>query len=118
MNADGLEGFARSALALILLASYKIGGDGGLHRSRQRLRRAARHPSESTREASSRGSPVRPGPLPADSPKPGHERRRAWLRDAAIAFWIALLLFTVIYATVRGESGLSDLDEIRLLADF
>src|SRR5262249_7915812 len=30
MNVEGLEGFARSALALALLASYKIGSDGGL----------------------------------------------------------------------------------------
>jgi len=115
MNADGLEGFARSALALALLASYKIGSDGGFHRSRQKAARAA---GKNAREASSRGSPPRLGPLPANSPKPGRERRRAWLRDAATAFWIALLLCTVIYATVRGESGLSDLDEIRLLADF
>lgn len=115
MNADGLEGFARGALALILLASYKIGSDGGLHRSRQK---AARTEGPSAREASSRGSPPRPGPLPADSPKPGSERRRAWLRDAATAFWIALLLFTLIYATVRGESGLVDFDDVRLLVDF
>lgn len=118
MNADGFEGFARSALALILLASYKIGGDGGVQRSRQRARRAAHQPVESRREASDHGSAPHPEPRPADNPKSGHARRRAWLRDVATAFWIALLLLTLIYATVRGESGFADLDEIRLLADF
>ena len=115
MNADGLEGFARGALALVLLASYKIGSDGGFHRSRRKTARAA---GKSANEAGSRGSPPRPGPFPADSLKPGRKRRRAWLRDAATVFWIALLLFTVIYATVRGESGFADLDEVRLLSEF
>jgi hypothetical protein len=32
--------------------------------------------------------------------------------------WVALLLFLVGYATRRGESALSDLDEIRLITDF
>jgi hypothetical protein len=32
--------------------------------------------------------------------------------------WVALLLFLVGYATMRGESALSDLDEIRLITDF
>jgi hypothetical protein len=32
--------------------------------------------------------------------------------------WVALLLFLVGYATMRGESALSDLDEIRLVTDF
>ena len=32
--------------------------------------------------------------------------------------WVALLLLLVGYATMRGESALSDLDEIRLVTDF
>ena len=118
MNADAVETFARVAVTLTLLASYKIGRGGGFHRARQRLVRAVRPSGQGTRDAGGRGSSPSPGPAPERSARSARERRRAWLRELATAFWIALLLFAVVYATVRGEAAFADLEEARLLAEF
>ena len=55
---------------------------------------------------------------PEKSSRSARERHRAWLREAGIAFWIALLLFAVVYATLRGETAFAVLEDARLLAEF
>jgi hypothetical protein len=118
MNAEAVETFARVAVALTLLASYKIGRGGGFHRARQRIARAVKPMRHRTRNSGGRGSSPSPGPASKKNPRSARERRRAWLREAATALWIALLLFAVVYATLRGESAFADLEGARLLAAF
>ena len=55
---------------------------------------------------------------PEKSSRSAREQRRAWLREVGTAFWIALLLFALVYAALRGESAFACLDEARLLAEF
>lgn len=118
MNVDAVETFARVAVALTLLASHKIGRGGGFHRARQKIGRAVRRIRPGPPDAGGRASSPSPSPAPEKSSGSARERRRAWLREAAIALWIALLLFAIVYATVRGESAFADLEEARLLAEF
>ena len=51
------------------------------------------------------------------NPGSGPERRRAW-SELGTAFWIALLLGAIAYATWRGESAFGDLEQLRLIVDF
>ena len=118
MNVDVVETFARVAGALTLLASYKIGRGGGFHRARQKIGRAVRLLRHRPRDVGGRRSSPSPVRTPEKSPRSAREQRRAWLREVATAFWIALLLFAVVYATLRGESAFAILEEARLLAEF
>jgi hypothetical protein len=115
---DDAGTLGRVALALALLASWKIGRGGGLQRVRQRLSRTAKPADRRARGADARGSPSRPDLAMSTNPRPSGARRRAWLTDAGTAFWVTLLLFAVAYAIVRGEWAFADLDQIGLLVDF
>jgi hypothetical protein len=105
MNADTVESFARLAGTLALLATYKFGRGGGFDRVRQRFSRAV---ASATRRPRATGEKTSSGPQ-----RPRHE-----ISPLMVALWVALLLLIVGYAALRGESALSDLDEVRLIADF
>jgi hypothetical protein len=55
---------------------------------------------------------------PEKSSRSVRGQRRAWLREVGTVFWIALLLFAVVFAALRGESAFAVLEEARLLAEF
>ncbi|HEX7271274.1 MAG TPA: hypothetical protein VF420_03885 [Casimicrobiaceae bacterium] len=112
MNADKVESFARLAGTVALLATYKFGLGGGFFRMKRRLARARSSAICKPRAAGEHG-PASTKPLD-DRPR----RQRREISGLMVAAWVALLLLIVAYATVRGESALSDLDEIRLIADF
>lgn len=118
MNVDAVETFARVAGALTLLASYKIGRGGGFHRARQKIGRAISPMRHRPRDDAGGGSSPSPIRAPERRSRSAREQRRAWLRDVGIAFWIALLLSAVVYATLRGEFAFAVLEEARLLAEF
>ena len=112
IGADTLEGITRLAVALSLLASYKIGRGGGWYRARQRASRAASCDPQKLRDSGGRTSSPAPGPL--DDAK----RRRLSLHVIVAGLWIALSLLVVGYATIRGEVAFAELDGLDLVATY
>jgi hypothetical protein len=108
ISPDTIESLARTAAAVVLLASYKI-GRGGWPRSRQRVARVAVSGPQASR---GRGSSPDPGPRRV--PK----LRRFQLHSIVAALWIALSLVFVAYATIRGELALAELDSFDLVAAY
>lgn len=114
MSGGAIESFAQLPGTLGLLASFKIGRSRGLHRVRQRFARA----TMMARRAREIGDHA-PSPRP-DCERPSR-RRHVGVSRVLVMIWLALLLFIVGYATVRGPSALSDLDEpkvVRLITDY
>jgi len=112
MNADTVESFARLAGTVALLATVRFGLGGGFFRMKRRFARTRSSAICKPRAVRVDGSA---------SAKPLDDRSRRQRREISalmVAAWVALLLLIVGYAAVRGESALSDLDEIRLIADF
>ena len=112
ITADALDGLTRLAVALSLLASYKVGRGGGLRRARQRVARFAVSSLLKTRDSGSKTSS--PGPGPTHEAK----RRRFRLHVIVAGLWIALSLMVVGYATIRGELALAELDGLDLVATY
>lgn len=112
MNADTVESFARLAGTVALLATYKFGLGGGFFRMKRRFARTRSSAICKPRAVGEHG-PASAKPLD-DRP----QRQRREISGLMVAAWVALLLLIVAYAAVRGESALSDLDAIRLPADF
>src|SRR5215510_7101472 len=104
MSAGAVESFAKLAGALAVLASFKIGGNGRVHRVRQRLARVTAPAARKRRETEDAafGEPGRTR---------GSGRRRIGVTRLLLTLWLALLLFILGYVAVRGPSALSDLDE-------
>lgn len=112
MSAGAIESFAKLAGTLALLASVKIGRHRGLHRVRQRFARSTM--------VARKARDIDDGP-PRPNCKRTSRRRHASVTRVLVMIWLALLLFIVGYATVRGPSALSDLDEpkvVKLITDF
>jgi len=105
-GADTIEGFARLARAISLLASFKIGRGGGWTRARQRLARSTRDRARQAR------AQIRRGSAPNRAPVERIRRHRDRLRALFVALWIALLLSIVAYAAVDGEAGMAQLETI------
>jgi len=108
MSAGAIEGFAKVAGALAVLASFKIGGRANRLRRRIARTTAARR----TRELDDHASSPRP------NCKRNSRRRHVAVNRVLIMIWLGLLLFIVGYATVRGPSALSDLDEAKVITDY
>jgi len=109
-GADTIEGFARLAGAVSLLASFKIGRGGGWTRARQRLARSTRYRTRQVKAQTRRASASVPAPFE------GVRRYRDRLRALIVALWIALLLSIVGYAAIDGEAGLAQLETIGIRA--
>ena len=110
MSAGAIESFAKLAGALAVLASFKIGG-GRANRARQRSARTTAL-ARRTRELDDHAPSRRP------NSKRHSRRRHAGVNRVLIMIWLVLLLFIVGYATVRGPSALSDLDEAKVITDY
>ena len=111
MSAGAIEGFAKLAGTLALLASIKIGRNRGLHRVRQRITRAT-SVARRVRGVAEHASPPRP------NCNRNARRRHVGVSYVLVMIWLALLLFIVGYATVRGPSALSDLDDAKVITDY
>jgi hypothetical protein len=112
ISTDTIEGFARLAAALSLLASYRIGRGGGWYRARQRVVRVVTAASRKPTASRGRGSAPEPGPLREA------RSRRPSLHAIVAAVWLALSLALVAYATIRGEFALAELDGFDSVATY
>ena len=112
MNADSVEPLVRLVVALVILASLVVGQSGRLPRVRQRLARAL-----SSRNRTSRGSPASAGPESGGPVRGARERRRAFLRELAVALLLAALLFALA-TNLSDEFASADSRPARLLIGF
>ena len=90
-----------------MLALYRIGRGSGWHRARQRVARG-----EGGSRTSSRGGAR--GPERTSGPR----RSRLRLHSVVAGAWIVLSLLLLAYATLEGESAVSDLDGLELVTTY
>ena len=111
MSAGAIESFAKLAGALAVLASFKVRGNGRIHRVRQRFARATMPGARKRRDLDD-------GAFPARGRTRDSRQRRVPVSRVLLTIWLALLVFIVGYVTVRGPSALSDLDEAKVITDY